>query len=601
MRPLFCFADTARVIAALALTLVVPSSVYAQCGDRQITCVDDIVVTECGTHGAVINYTAPTASDSCGPVATYLVEGYAPGSVFPFGTTTVEWRTGYDDNDHFERCIFTVTVLVSPRTLVCPGDTVIVACGNFGPVVNYPQPVAYDSCGPVPTYLYEGLPPGSNFPFFTTTVEWQTDYDGNENIESCTFHVTVQASRRTIECPDDIVVTGCSSEGAVVNYLQPTAYDMCGPVPTYLYQGLPSGSVFPYGTTIVEWQTDYDGQERIENCDFTVTVLEDTEPPAITCLTGVTAVASDGGTSAVVNYDVEVTDGCPDGLVVSYQPPSGTTLPCGITPVTVTARDAGGRESTCRFNATVSLPVPVDILPAACPNPLNVATKGVVPVAIMGSSLFDVARIDPASVRLEGVAPAGWSRTDVGAPFLPMLGKGDCRDCSASRKDKRGDVLFRFDQTAVVAALGPVADGACRTLRLTGATRDGCPIFGEDVVRLQVGGTIPAGDGASVTLVPVTAPRAPVLHAARPNPLAQATAIEFELPTAATVRLEVFDVVGRPVRLLLNEPRTAGRQAAAWDGADDAGRPVADGVYFYQLTVVEGTPFREVRKLVVSR
>lgn len=46
----------------------------------------------------------------------------------------------------------------------------------------------------------------------------------------------------------------------------------------------------------------------------------------------------------------------------------------------------------------------------------------------LGGPLFDAGRIDPASVRLEGVAPTKWSREDVGTPFMPFLGKDDCHD-----------------------------------------------------------------------------------------------------------------------------------------------------------------------------
>ena len=49
--------------------------------------------------------------------------------------------------------------------------------------------------------------------------------------------------------------------------------------------------------------------------------------------------------------------------------------------------------------------VDVDIKPGSCPNPLNVASKGVLPVAILGSGDFDVTDIDIAPTRLAGVAP----------------------------------------------------------------------------------------------------------------------------------------------------------------------------------------------------
>jgi hypothetical protein len=72
-----------------------------------------------------------------------------------------------------------------------------------------------------------------------------------------------------------------------------------------------------------------------------------------------------------------------------------------------------------------------------------------------------------------------------------------------------------------------------------------------------------------------------------PNPFNAGTVIPFSLAGSRTreVRLEVFDILGRQVRVLLNESITAGRQQVVWDGTDKHGNSVASGVYFYRLTV----------------
>jgi flagellar hook assembly protein FlgD len=53
------------------------------------------------------------------------------------------------------------------------------------------------------------------------------------------------------------------------------------------------------------------------------------------------------------------------------------------------------------------------------------------------------------------------------------------------------------------------------------------------------------------------------------------------------VRLEVYDVSGRRVRVLLAGSESAGPHEVAWDGCDDMGRPVASGVYFMTLEAGE--------------
>ena len=69
-----------------------------------------------------------------------------------------------------------------------------------------------------------------------------------------------------------------------------------------------------------------------------------------------------------------------------------------------------------------------------------------------------------------------------------------------------------------------------------------------------------------------------------PNPFNPSTIIPYQLPTAAQVRLEVFNVLGQRVATLVNEERPAGFHAAVWDATNAAGQAVAAGVYMYRLT-----------------
>jgi hypothetical protein len=60
--------------------------------------------------------------------------------------------------------------------------------------------------------------------------------------------------------------------------------------------------------------------------------------------------------------------------------------------------------------------VAVDVRPRGCPNPINRKARGVLPVAILGTADFDVSEIDPTTVRLAGVPPAGFGFEDVATP-----------------------------------------------------------------------------------------------------------------------------------------------------------------------------------------
>ncbi len=68
-----------------------------------------------------------------------------------------------------------------------------------------------------------------------------------------------------------------------------------------------------------------------------------------------------------------------------------------------------------------------------------------------------------------------------------------------------------------------------------------------------------------------------------PNPFNPSTVIPYQLPTAAHVRLEVFNVLGQRIETLVNEERPAGVHTAVWDATDAAGQAVAAGVYIYRL------------------
>lgn len=75
----------------------------------------------------------------------------------------------------------------------------------------------------------------------------------------------------------------------------------------------------------------------------------------------------------------------------------------------------------------------------------------------------------------------------------------------------------------------------------------------------------------------------------RPNPMRGWSVIEFEIAREdeGPVVLTVYDVAGRAVRRLVDEPRSPGAYQVTWDGRDDAGAQVQGGIYFYQLRVGE--------------
>jgi len=90
-------------------------------------------------------------------------------------------------------------------------------------------------------------------------------------------------------------------------------------------------------------------------------------------------------------------------------------------------------------------------------------------------------------------------------------------------------------------------------------------------------------------------PTAYDLRAARPNPFATVTSIAFDVPVAGTATLEVYDVRGRLVRVLLRRAVEPGRHSLIWDGRDGVGKTVSAGLYLVRFRAGE---YRATRKIV---
>ena len=92
-----------------------------------------------------------------------------------------------------------------------------------------------------------------------------------------------------------------------------------------------------------------------------------------------------------------------------------------------------------------------------------------------------------------------------------------------------------------------------------------------------------------VTPVPETLATAHRFEGGFPNPFNPSTRLVFSLaPQAAPqrARLEIVDLQGRLLQVLLDETATTGRQyEKVWDGRDLTGRVVASGIYLARLQV----------------
>ncbi|MGY8825211.1 MAG: Ig-like domain-containing protein [Candidatus Latescibacterota bacterium] len=70
-----------------------------------------------------------------------------------------------------------------------------------------------------------------------------------------------------------------------------------------------------------------------------------------------------------------------------------------------------------------------------------------------------------------------------------------------------------------------------------------------------------------------------------PNPFNPSTAIPFDVPALATIHLEIYNSAGQRVRRLAEGLYAPGQHELSWDTRDDAGQPVASGLYIYRLLI----------------
>jgi hypothetical protein len=68
-----------------------------------------------------------------------------------------------------------------------------------------------------------------------------------------------------------------------------------------------------------------------------------------------------------------------------------------------------------------------------------------------------------------------------------------------------------------------------------------------------------------------------------PNPFNLTTTIEFAVPEATQVKLELFNILGQRVVSLVDAEFSAGRYTIFWDGRTERGVEAATGIYFYRL------------------
>ena len=88
------------------------------------------------------------------------------------------------------------------------------------------------------------------------------------------------------------------------------------------------------------------------------------------------------------------------------------------------------------------------------------------------------------------------------------------------------------------------------------------------------------------------------LHYNYPNPFNPVTTMLYDLPEAGYTRLIIYDLMGRQVQTLVDQPLAAGYYRIQWDGRNTKGQMVSGGIYFYQI---QTNGFIRTRKMLLLK
>ena len=195
----------------------------------------------------------------------------------------------------------------------------------------------------------------------------------------------------------------------------------------------------------------------------------------------------------------------------------------------------------------------------------------------------------------------------------------------SSEDDQISDVDISEDGSVIAAiGWGPPADGSddfwlfsrdgnapFMTYDCTGSPLDldmsgdgaRCIVGGKAVHARAMGhgGKLYCFDGSGPTGVDdpgIDMPSACTLLQNRPNPFNPRTTFTYFLSAPGHVRLAIYDLEGRLVATVVDDPGQPGRGSAVWNGRGDRGESVASGLYFARLEVAGGV---HTRKITLTR
>jgi len=334
--------------------------------------VNVVVDAPIGSNTAIVTSLGnPTATDN---VQLASLTNNATGTVYPIGTTVVEW-TAIDAAGNKTTGI--QLVIVRDRTApVLNGvpANVNASCANIPSVATVTASDNFDQ-NVVVTFTQSSTkgtnPAQASFYNYVINRTW-TATDAANNQVSATQTITVTDTEAPIMAQPVNIATNSAAGtcGATVNY-SVTATDNCGSPITYTYSKA-SGTVFSIGvTTVTVTATDASGNSVSRS--FTVTV-SDNQAPTITAPANINVTVG----TAINLGTATASDNCGVPVITNNAP---ATFPVGVTIVIWTATDAAGNAVSANQTVTVN-PIANNCTSSITVTPENNTFTGGIPTNI---------------------------------------------------------------------------------------------------------------------------------------------------------------------------------------------------------------------------
>lgn len=253
-------------------------------------------------------------------------------------------------------------------------------------------------------------------------------------------------------------------------------------------------------------------------------------------------------------------------------------LPCIlalILPLCATGMSSVTFAGTDAPEESEALQIFVDLRPGICPNHLRTESPLTVPIAVLGTMDFEVAWLDPGSVRLsrEGtvgeVKPVSWIYKDVATAAI-----GGVCACHKLRGDGLDDLEFYFENRDLVKVLelGGHSDELVPII-MTGSLMTGEAVEGIDCAMVISGIWREDDFGDEIGLFP---------HIGD-EPSVGSFKFGYYTTVSDRITFTIHDVHGGVVAELANMDMAPGIYSAIWDGNSSDRQKAPPGIYFARV------------------